>query len=57
MIKETIKMIKLQAHEGYLLTDGETYAETVYLGKNADPESWKEVTQEEYERANEIVEE
>lgn len=42
-------MIRLQAHEGHLLTDGEIYSETVYLAVTASPDDWKEIAQEEYE--------
>lgn len=29
--------------EGKYLTNGETYSTTVYLGKNASPDEWREV--------------
>jgi len=31
------------------LTNGETYSQLIYLGKDADSSEWQEVTQEEYE--------
>lgn len=33
------------------LTNGETYAQLVYLGKGDSPDNWREVTQAEYEVA------
>ena len=32
----------LEPDEGVFLTDGQTYSEKVYLGKNADPAAWTE---------------
>ena len=33
----------LTPSEGMYLTNGETYSQTVYLGKNASPDEWWEV--------------
>ena len=54
MEKQTIKIIKLIASEGYILTNGETYSTEVYLGRNDSADNWREITEEEY---NEIVKE
>lgn len=32
----------IEPDEGLFLTDGQTYSEKVYLGKNADPAAWTE---------------
>lgn len=48
MIQETIELRKLIASEGFVLTNGEAYGKTVYLGKNDCPENWHEITEEEY---------
>ena len=32
----------LEPDEGLFLTNGQTYSEKVYLGKNADPATWTE---------------
>lgn len=40
-------MIELQAKEGYLLTNGETYSDHVYLSDLDSPENWTEITEEE----------
>jgi len=67
MTTETITRIKLTASEGMVLTDGEHYGVEVYLGIDESPESWYEITEEEYnkilavkgeeEAENEILEE
>ena len=33
----------LIADEGKTLTDGETYTNVVYLGKNENPDNWQEI--------------
>jgi hypothetical protein len=42
-------MKKLIASPGMVLTNGNAYGTTVYLGKNDKPENWHEITEEEYE--------
>ena len=57
MIVETIKMQKLQASEGMVLTNGEAYSSVgglVYLPEDADASKWHEITEAEY---NKIIEE
>ena len=48
MTQETIELRKLTASEGFVLTNGEAYGKTVYLGKNDSDENWHEITEEEY---------
>lgn len=40
-------MIILEPEEGYLLTDGETYSDKVFLGIHSSPSDWWEVPIEE----------
>ena len=44
-----IKTIKIEAEEGKILTDGESYGKTIYLAKNRSPEEFHEITEAEYE--------
>lgn len=39
----------LTAKEGYIYTNGDTYAYTVRLGINDSAENWYEITEEEYQ--------
>ena len=48
MEKTTIKIIKLTASEGHILTNGEAYGKEIYLGCNDKPENWHEITDAEY---------
>ena len=41
----------LKADEGFYLTNGDTFAKVVYLGKNDSADNWHEVTEEEKEQA------
>lgn len=50
MTQETITRIKLTAADGMVLTDGELYGREIYLAADADPESYREITEAEYER-------
>lgn len=43
----TIKDNELIADEGYMLTNGEVYASTVYLGIYDSPSNWREIPIEE----------
>ena len=55
MTTETIELKKLQADEGMVLTDGETYSSVggeVYLGVLDSEVRWYEITETEY---NEIM--
>lgn len=39
----------LYAEEGMVLTDGETYGKQIFLADGADPATYREITDEEYE--------
>ena len=43
MTQNTIQLITLQADEGKVLTNGETYSTKVYLGIYDNPENWHEI--------------
>ena len=47
MKTQPIQLIALEADEGYVLTNGETWSRKVYLGVNDSPENWREVPEEE----------
>jgi hypothetical protein len=46
----TIKITKLTAATGKVLTNGEAYGKEIYLGKGDSPENWHEITETEYEK-------
>lgn len=48
MIETTIKITKLTASDGHVLTNGEAYGKEIYLGKTDAPENWHEITDAEY---------
>ena len=48
MIETEIKITKLTASEGHVLTNRETYGKEIYLGKNDSPDNWHEITDAEY---------
>lgn len=48
MTETTIKITKLTATEGHVLTNGEAYGKEIYLGKNDSPTNWHEITDAEY---------
>lgn len=50
MTQETIELRKLIASEGFVLTNGQAYGKTVFLGKNDKAENWYEITDAEYGR-------
>ena len=39
----------IEADNGAFVTNGETYSDKVFLGKNADQAAWRDATAEEYE--------
>ena len=49
MIIEEIKLRKMVATDGFVLTNGEAYGKEIYLGKNDSPVNWHEITDEEYQ--------
>lgn len=53
MTETTIKIIKLTASDGMVLTNGETYGKEIYLGKFDSADNWHEITEAE---AQEIME-
>ena len=50
MKTETIEIKKLIASDGMVLTNGQAYGKTIFLGINDRAENWREITDEEYER-------
>ena len=57
MTESAIKLIKLTASEGFVLTNGRAYGRTVYLGKNDRAENWYEITKEQYDAILEAADE
>ena len=49
MTESTIKITKLTAPEGFVLTNGRAYGRTVYLGKNDKAENWYAITKQQYD--------
>lgn len=47
MKTQPIQIIKLEAEDGYVLTNGEVYSKTIYLGIYDSPANWREVPEEE----------
>ena len=45
-----IKTIRLEADEGKILTDGETYGSVIFLGSDRNLDEFTEITKEEYEQ-------
>ena len=50
MTETIIKITKLTAGEGMVLTNGEVYSKEVYLGKFDKPENWREVAEAEADK-------
>lgn len=48
MTESTIKITKLSASAGHVLTNGEVYGKEIYLGKNDKADNWHEITDAEY---------
>lgn len=47
MKTKPIQLITLEADEGMVLTNGETYSRFVYLGVNDSSENWYEIPESE----------
>lgn len=47
----------LKAEEGFYLTNGDTFAQVVCLGKYDSPDNWHEVTEAEKEQAEKEMDE
>ena len=43
-----ISTIRLDAEDGMILTDGEIYGRTIFLGRDREVSEFYEITQEEY---------
>ena len=46
----------LTATDGHILTNGEIYGTTIFLGEGVDASRFHEITREEYEAMNELQE-
>jgi hypothetical protein len=57
MITTTIEIRKLTAADGMTLTNGEAFGKEVYLGCNDSPDNWREITDEEAEKAQDEMQE
>ena len=55
MKQESIEIITLTASDGYMLTNGKTYSEKVYLGINDNPDNWWEVPENEVPEESEEI--
>lgn len=47
MIKTNIELVKLEADEGRVLTNGETYGKVIYLGIYDTVDNWHEIDESE----------
>ena len=56
MKQETITSIKLIASDGMILTNGEAFGKEVYLGTGDSPDNWHEITEEEYNKIQNSIE-
>ncbi len=55
MTESTIKITKLTASEGYILTNGSAYGREVYLGKVDKADNWYEITRVQYDKILEEI--
>lgn len=60
MESKTVELRILKAEENMILTNGENFSDIggeVYLGVNDSPDNWKEITSEEAEQLQQVIEE
>lgn len=50
MKKAYLTRIKLTASEGMVLTDGTNYGKIVYLAEGQSPDTFREITEEEFQK-------
>lgn len=50
MTETTIKLTKLTASDGMMLTNGKAYGKEIYLGCNDSADKWREITEAEYKK-------
>ena len=55
MTESTIRITKLTASEGYVLTNGSAYGREVYLGKVDKADNWYEITRVQYDKILEEI--
>ena len=57
MIEKTITLREIAPSKGYVLTNGDVYADyPIYLGINDSAENWHEITEAEYAEVMEKLE-
>ena len=56
MIITTIEIRKLTPADGMTLTNGETFSDGVFLGKEDSPDNWHEITDAEAEELQKAAE-
>lgn len=53
-----MELNRIVAKEGLILTNGEVFGKSIYLGINDSKENWWEITEEEYKKTyNSFIEE
>ena len=50
MKQQKIQIIKIEADEGMILTNGQTYSTSIYLGAADNVENWWEIPESEREQ-------
>ena len=55
MTESTIKITKLTASDGHILTNGSAYGREVYLGKVDKADNWYEITRVQYDKILEEI--
>lgn len=49
MLQEQVIINKLIAEKGKVLTDGEVFGKTIFLGNSRNPDEFYEISEEEYD--------